>query len=73
MAEEEKDKLSRTTKLIVAVTGLLVAVGTLVGAISVTLGGGGSDAPPYSYTVIHHGDGEGMTSYDDFLLNHPSG
>ena len=54
-------------------TGLLVAVGTLVGAISVTLGGGGSDAPPYSYTVIHLGDGEGMTSYDDFLLNHPSG
>ena len=40
MAEEEKDKLSRTTKIIVAVTGLLVAVGTLVGAISVTLGGG---------------------------------
>ena len=73
MAEEEKDKLSRTTKLIVAVTGLLVAVGTLVGAISVTLGGGGSDAPPYSSSVIHLGDGEGMTSYDDFLLNHPSG
>ena len=38
-----------------------------------SLGGGGSDAPPYSYTVIHLGDGEGMTSYDDFLLNHPSG
>ena len=73
MAEEEKDKLSRTTKLIVAVTGLLVAVGTLVGAISVTLGGGGRDAPPYSYTVIHLGDGDGMTSYDDFLRNHPSG
>ncbi len=64
---EEKDKLSRTTKLIAAVTGLLVAVGTLVGAISVTLGGGGNDKG-YSYTTVILNSPE---AYDEFLRNHP--
>ena len=70
MAEEEKDGLSKATKLIAAVTALLVALGTLVGAITVTLGGG-SEPPPYSYTVIHLGEGDGMVPYAEFLQNHP--
>lgn len=69
---EEKDGLSKATKLIAAITALLVAVGTLVGTITVTLGGG-DDAPPYSYTVIHLGEGDGMVPYAEFLQNHPSG
>ena len=31
-------KLNKTVKLITAITGLLVAIGTLIGAITVTLG-----------------------------------
>ena len=69
MAEEEKNGLSKATKLIAAITALLVALGTLVGAITVTLGG--SEPPPYSYTVIHLGEGDGMVPYSEFLQNHP--
>ena len=64
---EEKDKLSRTTKLIAAVTALLVAIGTLVGAISVTLGGGGNDKG-YSYTTFIL---DSQEAYDKFLSGHP--
>ena len=42
--------MNKTVKLITAITGLLVAIGTLVGAITVTLGGG--DDKGYSYTTI---------------------
>ena len=59
--------MSRVTKLVVAVTGLLVAVGTLIGAISMNLG----RAPSQS---------EGVTiflnspeAYAEFLAGHPAG
>jgi len=58
--------MDKTTKLIVAVTGLLVAVGTLIGAITVTLGGG--DDPPYRYQTVILNSPE---AYDEFLKNHP--
>ena len=43
--------MNRTVKLITAITGLLVAIGTLIGAITVTLGKG-DDSAKYSYTCI---------------------
>ena len=44
--------MNKTVKLITAITGLLVAVGTLVGAITVTLGKDDKGAGSYSYTTI---------------------
>ena len=55
------------TKLIVAVTGLLVAVGTLVGTISMTIGKG-PDAPAGITIVLNSVD-----AYEDFISNHPAG
>ena len=43
--------MNKTVKLITAITGLLVAIGTLVGAITVTFGRG-DDSAKYSYTTI---------------------
>ena len=61
--------MNKTIKLIAAITGLLVAIGTLIGAITVTLGKGNDDAK-YSYTTIVLDSGE---KYEEFLINHPSG
>ncbi len=60
--------MDKTTKLIAAITGLLVAVGTLIGAITVTLGGGGDDKPAYSYNVVVL---DSPAAYEAFLGNHP--
>ena len=59
--------MNKTTKLIVAVTGLLVAVGTLVGTISMSIGKG-PDAPAGITIVLNS-----PAAYDDFISNHPSG
>ena len=54
-------------KIITAITGLLVAVGTLIGAITVTLGKGDDNAK-YSYTTIVL---DSQEKYEQFLNNHP--
>ena len=61
--------MNKTVKLITAITGLLVAIGTLVGAITVTLGKDKKDAGSYSYTTIILDSPE---KYEEFLMNHPS-
>ncbi len=60
--------MNKTVKLITAITGLLVAVGTLVGAITVTLGKDDKGAGSYSYTTIILDSPE---KYEEFLSNHP--
>jgi|TARA_R110000824_G_scaffold124996_5_gene283862 hypothetical protein len=55
------------TKLIVAITGLLVAIGTLLGTISMTIGKG-SEAPPGITIVLNSPE-----AYADFITNHPAG
>ena len=59
--------MSRVTKLLVAVTGLLVAVGTLVGTISMTVGKG--PEPSGGITIVLNSP----EAYEDFLTNHPAG
>lgn len=58
--------MSKMTKLIASITGLLVAVGTLVGTISMTIGKG-PEAPAGITIVLNTPD-----AYADFLENHPS-
>ncbi len=60
--------MNKTVKLITAITGLLVAIGTLVGAITVTLGKDKKDGSSYSYTTIILDSPE---KYEEFLMNHP--
>jgi len=45
-----------------------VAIGTLIGAITVTLGKDKNDAGSYSYTTIILDSPE---KYEEFLTNHP--
>ena len=59
--------MGRVTKLLVAVTGLLVAVGTLVGTISMTVGKG--PVAPAGVTIILNSP----EAYEDFISNHPAG
>ena len=61
-------RLNKTVKLITAITGLLVAIGTLIGAITVTLGKEDKDGVSYSYTTIILDSPE---KYEEFLMNHP--
>ena len=63
-------RLNKTVKLITAITGLLVAIGTLIGAITVTLGKEDKDGGSYSYTTIILDSPE---KYEEFLMNHPAG
>ena len=63
-------RLNKTVKLITAITGLLVAIGTLIGAITVTLGKEDKDGGSYSYTTIILDSPE---KYEEFLINHPAG
>jgi heme A synthase len=63
-------RLNKTVKLITAITGLLVAIGTLIGAITVTLGKENKDGGSYSYTTIILDSPE---KYEEFLMNHPAG
>tara|TARA_R100000315_G_C5209964_1_gene124542 strand:+ start:483 stop:665 length:183 start_codon:yes stop_codon:yes gene_type:complete len=58
--------MGRATKLIAAITALLVAVGTLVGTISMTIGKGPQEP---GGVVIYLNSPE---AYDDFLSNHPA-
>ena len=60
--------MNKTVKLITAITGLLIAVGTLIGAITVTLGKDDKGAGSYSYTTIILDSPE---KYEEFLSNHP--
>ena len=60
--------MNKTVKLITAITGLLIAVGTLIGAITVTLGKDDKGAGSYSYTTIILDSPE---KYEEFLINHP--
>jgi len=50
----------------VAVTGLLVAVGTLIGTISMNLG---RSSPPEGVTIILNSP----EAYAEFLADHPAG
>jgi len=59
--------MGRVTKLLVAVTGLLVAVGTLVGTISMTVGKG--PEPSGGITIVLNSP----EAYEDFITNHPAG
>ena len=61
-------RMNKTIKLIAAITGLLVAVGTLIGAITVTLGKDDKDGGSYSYTTIILDSPE---KYEEFLTSHP--
>jgi hypothetical protein len=58
--------MSRATKLLVALTGLIVAVGTLIGAISVTLGWS-SDSGSGVTIILNSPE-----AYEDFLSKHPA-
>jgi hypothetical protein len=58
--------MGRITKLVIAVTGLLVAVGTLIGTISMNLG---RSAKPEGVTIILNSP----EAYADFLADHPAG
>ena len=58
--------MSRVTKLVVAVTGLLVAVGTLIGTINMNLGrSSGSEGVTISLNSPE--------AYAEFLADHPAG
>ena len=61
-------RLNKTIKLIAAITGLVVAIGTLIGAITVTLGKDKKDGGSYSYTTIILDSPE---KYEEFLMSHP--
>jgi hypothetical protein len=52
------------TKFVVAVTGLLVAVGTLIGTISMNLG---RSSKPEGVTIILNSP----EAYAEFLADHP--
>ena len=60
--------LNKTVKLITAITGLSIAIATLVGAITVTLGKDKKDGGSYSYTTIILDSPE---KYEQFINNHP--
>ena len=59
--------MERTTKLIIAATGLLVAIGTLVGTVSMTIGKGPSEPVPVMQIVLATPE-----QYQEFIENHPS-
>ncbi len=58
--------MSNVTKLIAGITALLVAIGTLVGTISMTIGK--KDKPTGVTIVLNSPD-----AYADFIANHPAG
>ena len=58
--------MSRVTKLVVAVTGLLVAVGTLIRTISMNVG---RSSQPEGVTIILNSP----EAYEEFLAGHPAG
>ena len=58
--------MSNVTKLIAGITALLVAIGTLVGTISMTIGK--KDTPTGVTIILNSPD-----AYADFIANHPAG
>ena len=59
--------MTNVTKLIAGITALLLAVGTLVGTISMTIGKG--PEAPAGITIILNSP----ESFADFIENHPAG
>jgi hypothetical protein len=58
--------VSNVTKLLAGITALLVAIGTLVGTISMTIGK--SDTPAGVTIILNTPE-----AYEDFIANHPAG
>ena len=58
--------MSNITKLIAGITALLVAIGALVGTISMTIG---EKDTPAAVTIILNSP----EAYADFIANHPAG
>ena len=58
--------MNNLTKLIAGITALLVAIGTLIGTISMTIGKG--PEAPGGVTIILNSP----EAYEDFISNHPS-
>jgi|TARA_R110000824_G_scaffold248337_1_gene437453 hypothetical protein len=58
--------MGKVTKLIAAVTALLVALGTLVGTVSMTIGKG--PEPAAGITIVL----DSPAAFKAFLDNHPS-
>ena len=58
--------MSNVTKLIAGITALLVAIGTLVGTISMTIG---KKDEPVGVTIVLNSP----EAYADFIANHPAG
>ena len=59
--------MSKMTKLIAAITALLVALGTLVGTISMTIGKGPEPASGGVVVIL-----QSPEQYAEFFRNHPS-
>ena len=57
--------MSNVTKLLAGITALLIAIGTLVGTISMTIGK--KDTPAGITIVLNSPE-----AYEAFLTNHPS-
>ena len=58
--------MNNLTKLIAGITALLVAIGTLVGTISMTIG---KKEKPAGVTIVLNSP----EAYADFIANHPAG
>ena len=58
--------MSNVTKLIAGITALLVAIGTLVGTISMTIG---KQDEPVGVTIVLNSP----EAYANFIANHPAG
>ena len=58
--------MSKVTKLIAGITALLLAIGTLVGTISMTIG---KKDKPTGVTIVLNSP----EAYADFIANHPAG
>ena len=58
--------MSNVTKLIAGITALLIAIGTLVGTISMTIG---KKDEPVGVTIVLNSP----EAYADFIANHPAG
>lgn len=58
--------MSNVTKLIAGITALLVAIGTLIGTVSMTIGKG--PEPSGGITIVLNSD----AAFQEFIANHPS-
>ena len=59
--------MSKTTKLLVAITGLLVSIGTLIGTISMTIGKNPEQGSGGVVVILQTPE-----QYAEFFANHPS-